>query len=100
MLIVLSEWGPDMLSISRVLPFLAASLLIGSAAPAETPDYDFDNGNAAVEVAIQTIAPLIFEELSPTAGDASLVLRATAMTTYAINFLNSYCSSIPIGMKI
>jgi len=72
-----------MLSIFRVLPVLAASLLIGSAAKAEAPAYDFDNRNAAVEVAIQTIAPLIFEELSPTAGDASLVLRATAMTTNA-----------------
>lgn len=45
--------------------------------------YDFDNGNAAFEIAIQTVAPVIFEEFSENAGDATLVLRATAFTTNA-----------------
>ncbi len=45
--------------------------------------YDFDNGNAAVEIAIQTVAPVIFTEVSPSGGDATLVLRVTAMTTNA-----------------
>ncbi|MEL6544963.1 MAG: vanadium-dependent haloperoxidase [Myxococcota bacterium] len=53
-----------------------------------TPDlakaqYDFDNGNAAFEIAIQAVAPVIFEEFSETAGDATLVLRATLFTTNA-----------------
>ena len=45
--------------------------------------YDFDNGNAAFEIAIQTVAPIIFTEVSPSGGDATLVLRVTTMTTNA-----------------
>ncbi|MDH3763488.1 MAG: vanadium-dependent haloperoxidase [Gammaproteobacteria bacterium] len=51
---------------------------IGKAMP-----YDFDNGNAAFEIAIQTVAPIIFTEVSPSGGDATLVLRVTTMTTNA-----------------
>lgn len=43
--------------------------------------YDFENGNAAVEVVITTIAPTIFETVSPTGGDATLVLRVTTLVT-------------------
>ena len=43
--------------------------------------YDFDNGNAAVEVAIPTIAPIIFTDVSPSGGDATLVLRVTTLVT-------------------
>jgi len=45
--------------------------------------YDFDNGNAAVEIAISTVAPVIFTEVSPSGGDATLVLRVTTLTTNA-----------------
>lgn len=43
--------------------------------------YDFDNGNAAIEVVITTAAPVIFKSISPTGGDATLVLRATTLIT-------------------
>ena len=43
--------------------------------------YDFDNGNAAVEVVITTVAPVIFQTVSPSGGDATLVLRATTLIT-------------------
>ncbi len=45
--------------------------------------YDFDRGNAAVDVAIPTIAPVIFTEVSPSGGDATLVLRVTTLVTNA-----------------
>lgn len=52
--------------------------------PMATADpYDFDNGNAAVDVVIQTVAPIIFTEVSPTGGDATLVLRTTTLVTNA-----------------
>lgn len=45
--------------------------------------YDFDNGNAAFEVVIQTVAPVVFTEVSPSGGDATLVLRTTTLITNA-----------------
>ncbi|MBC8211257.1 MAG: vanadium-dependent haloperoxidase [Gammaproteobacteria bacterium] len=45
--------------------------------------YDFDNGNAAFEVVIQTVAPVVFQYASPTGGDATLVLRVTTQVTNA-----------------
>lgn len=61
---------------------IGLALVLG-AGKARAQAYDLDTGNAALEVAIQTVATLIFEEMSPTAGDAPLVLRATTMTTNA-----------------
>ena len=43
--------------------------------------FDFENGNAAVEVVIPTVAPIVFTDVSPSGGDATLVLRVTTMTT-------------------
>lgn len=43
--------------------------------------FDFDNGNAAVEIVIPTVVPVIFTEVSPTGGDATLVLRVTTLVT-------------------
>lgn len=45
--------------------------------------YDFDNGNAAFEVVIQTVAPVVFTVVSPSGGDATLVLRTTTLITNA-----------------
>ena len=42
--------------------------------------YDLTNGNAAVDIVIPFAIPAIFE-MSPTAGDATLVLRATTLIT-------------------
>lgn len=43
--------------------------------------FDFDTGNAAIEVVIPTVAPIIFTDISPSGGDATLVLRATTLVT-------------------
>lgn len=43
--------------------------------------FDFENGNAAIEVIIPNAIPAIFESLSPSGGDAPLVLRATTLIT-------------------
>jgi hypothetical protein len=52
-------------------------------APATTRAFDLDTGNAAVEVVIPTVLPVVFSDVSPTGGDATLVLRITTMTTNA-----------------
>lgn len=43
--------------------------------------YDLANGNAAFDLVIQTAAPVIFQDVSPTGGDAPLVLRVTTLIT-------------------
>lgn len=45
--------------------------------------FDFDKGNAPIEVVIPRIVPVIFEFVSPNASDATLVLRTTAIVTNA-----------------
>lgn len=43
--------------------------------------FNFKKGNAAVEVVIPTVVPVIFRDVSPTGGDATLVLRLTTLIT-------------------
>jgi len=61
-----------------VMLAVGGGLLLGTSPAAA---YDFDNGNAAFEVVIQTVAPVVFMEVSPSGGDATLVLRVTTMVT-------------------
>jgi hypothetical protein len=56
--------------------FVAAIALHGS--PAEAA-FDFDNGNACIEVVIPSVVPVIFASVNP--GDASLILRYTTEIT-------------------
>ena len=63
--------------------FILVLSLITIPAPALGDPFDFDNGNAAVEIVIPTVAPVVFADVSPTGGDATLVLRVTTMTTNA-----------------
>jgi len=46
---------------------------------AEMMGYDFDNGNAAVELVIPNVVPVLFANVKP--GDATIVLRFTTMIT-------------------
>lgn len=65
---------------------IIASLMLGLGllqAPTVVRAFNLDTGNAAVEVVIPTVAPVIFSDVSPTGGDATLVLRVTTMTTNA-----------------
>ncbi|MBM3796853.1 MAG: hypothetical protein FJW31_23020 [Acidobacteria bacterium] len=62
--------------------------LLGAAAcilaPLEAqPAFNIDTGNAAIEVVIPTVAPIIFTDISPSGSDATLVLRFTTMITNA-----------------
>lgn len=43
--------------------------------------FDLSSGNAAVEVVIASVAPVVFQFVSPTGGDATLVLRITTLIT-------------------
>jgi hypothetical protein len=56
---------------------LARHSSVGGAA-----SFDFDHGNAGVEVIIPRVIPAILS-VSPTAGDATLVLRVTTLITNA-----------------
>jgi hypothetical protein len=50
---------------------------------ARSASFDFDNGNAGIEVIIPQVIPVILGSVSPTAGDATLVLRITTIITNA-----------------
>lgn len=51
---------------------------------APEPDpFDIDTGNAAAELVIPAVIPVVYELMSPTANDATLVLRVTTMLTNA-----------------
>jgi hypothetical protein len=45
------------------------------------PPFDLDNGNAAVEIVIPSVIPVIAQDVSPSGGDATLVLRYTTVIT-------------------
>ena len=70
-----SDWKPV-----PVLLVAVALGALGEGSAAAMP-FDFDTGNAAIEVVIPTVAPIIFSDISPTGGDATLVLRATTLIT-------------------
>ena len=65
--------------LNRGTCLLALALL--AAWPAGARAFELDTGNAAFELVIQTAAPVIFQDISPTGGDASLVLRLTTLIT-------------------
>jgi hypothetical protein len=50
---------------------------------ARSASFDFDNGNAGVEVIIPRVIPAILSSVSATAGDATLVVRITTIITNA-----------------
>jgi len=43
--------------------------------------FDLNTGNAAIEVIIPKLIPFVFQSVSPTGGDAPLVLRTTTLIT-------------------
>jgi hypothetical protein len=55
---------------------------LASVGAAQQP-FDFDNGNAPIEVVIPRIIPIIAQDVSPSGGDATLVLRVTTVITNA-----------------
>lgn len=59
--------------------------LAGASAPAVTSatEVDLDTGNAAIEVVIPSVLPVLFSDVSPSGGDAPLVLRITTLLTNA-----------------
>lgn len=68
-------------SASRIaLPIIAIAALL-PLGELLAKSFNFKKGNAAVEVVIPTVAPVIFRDVSQTGGDATLVLRLTALMT-------------------
>jgi hypothetical protein len=66
---------------------LAGALALGtfaaswSAMPAQAQTFNFDTGNAPIEVIIPSVVPVIFANVAP--SDAPLVLRTTTLLTNA-----------------
>jgi hypothetical protein len=60
---------------------LTLSFLCSTAPAAAQTSFDFDRGNAPVDVIIPTVVPVIFASVAP--GDATLVLRTTTLLTNA-----------------
>ncbi len=71
-----------LLAFCRRVIGVALGLSIGcGAAPASAQTFDFDRGNAPIEVIIPSVVPVIFASVAP--GDATLVLRTTTLVTNA-----------------
>ncbi len=60
-----------------------APLMVALIPATASAQYDFDNGNAPIEVVIQNVVPVIFQDISPSGGDATLILRTTTLITNA-----------------
>ena len=52
-----------------------------SAPAPQAMGFDFDTGNAAIEIVIPSVVPVIFQNVAP--GDATIVLRFTTLLTNA-----------------
>lgn len=70
-------------SLLRGRPMALAASAVLSVAVNQAFAYDFANGNAPIELVISNAAPAIFQDVSATAGDATLVLRMTSQITNA-----------------
>jgi hypothetical protein len=66
-----------LLFVAAVGPLLSTS----NPPPAQARSFDLDSRNAAVEVVIPAVIPVIYGFVSPTASDAPLVLRITTLLT-------------------
>ena len=62
---------------------LCSLVLLFPATPTVGSTFDFDHGNAAIEVVIPAAIPAILQTVSPGANDASLVLRITTIIANA-----------------
>ncbi len=60
---------------------VGAALGGGRVATRAAPAFDFDAGNAPIEIVIPTVAPIIFSDVSPTGSDITFVVRITTLVT-------------------
>ncbi|MEX0740323.1 MAG: vanadium-dependent haloperoxidase [Pseudohongiella sp.] len=68
----------------RIAAFsLILSAFMSPALAAEDPAFDFETRNAAGEVVIPAVIPVVYQFVSPGADDASLVLRITTLVANA-----------------
>jgi len=78
---------------SRRIFFL--SLISFACALPASAAFDLDTGNAPIEVVIPTVAPIIFMDVSPSGGDATLVLRVTTVITNSWLMPRRLITSLP-----
>ena len=72
---------PVLGALGRGSRLLALALLVVSSANSQP--FNLDSGNAAIEVVIPAVAPVIFSDISPGGSDAPIVLRVTTLITNA-----------------
>lgn len=61
--------------------FPAGASSLQAEPPSQALAFDFDNGNAPIQIVIPAVVPVIFGNVAP--GDATIVLRFTTMLTNA-----------------
>jgi hypothetical protein len=69
-----------------IAALLGALVALSGSRPAEgdrREPFDLATGRAPEQLVVPRVAPVIFESVSPTAGDATLVLRVTTLITNA-----------------
>jgi hypothetical protein len=70
--------------LTLVIGLIFVVLVFGQTTFGQTPPpFDFDNGNAPIEVVIPNVVPVIFTKVSPSGGDAPNILRITTVITNA-----------------
>lgn len=69
--------------LKRVLSATWLILFATVMVPQSAWSIDLNTGNAPLEVVIPTVAPVVFADVSPSGGDATLVLRITTIVTNA-----------------
>lgn len=65
----------------KLVPLVIVLLLFLRDGQANEPSFDLDNGNAAFEIVIKSVEPVVLQGVSKSAGDATLILRITTMVT-------------------
>lgn len=66
---------------AKTLGIVAMLVLTMQSRISQAETFDFDNGNAAIQVIIPNLIPIIFQDVSPAGSDATLVLRTTTLLT-------------------
>ncbi|MEM7155192.1 MAG: vanadium-dependent haloperoxidase [Myxococcota bacterium] len=69
----------DLVEKDSALPSLDEAALTTRPDPMQMGSFDFENGNAAIELVIPNVVPVLFSNVNP--GDATIVLRWTTLIT-------------------
>lgn len=72
---------PHLRARSSIPLFVLCAGLLAGQTPARAQSFDLDTGNAAIELVIPAVIPIVLNDVSAGANDATLVLRITSEIT-------------------